>query len=217
MGISVAEIEGRVLRILQKSPGTQGFYSPEKVRDAVQESFDYVATKMFDSAIGSWQRKIRYFDTVSGQATVDIPNDVAQIHVVRYQVGVSYVPIMFDDAIEGVQYTQVSGVTQFPSRYRIMENKIYFNPPLGVGGPQYLMMEFSAYPERLVSDGQDIPAEFDVAMQHYIKYRSASVLCSSIGKAMKEWQNYESQWFEAMMIIVNKRVNSTQYVREFEG
>ena len=217
MAVSVAELEGRVLRLLQKSAGYQGFFSPEKVRDAVQESFDMVATKMFDAATGAWQIKLRLWDTVAGQGTIDIPDDVAQIRVCRYLVGTTYVPLQYDEGIENVTYGPTAGYTQFPSRYRILENKIYFNPVLGVGGTQNFQMEYSSYPERLVADGQPIPAGFDVAMQHYIKYRSASILANSIGKANVEWTNYEGEWFNAMMIVVNKRINSCQYVREFEG
>jgi len=80
-----------------------------------------------------------------------------------------------DDNIEGIQYAPNSGITQFPSRYRILEGKIYFNPALASPANSIYKLIFS-YPERLLADGQLIPSEFDIAMQHYIKYRTASIL-----------------------------------------
>ena len=217
MGRSIAELEGSVLRILQKSAGYQGFFSPEKVRDAVQESFDYVSAKMFESQGGQWLIKSKTFNTVSGQAMVDIPDDIAQIRVVRYQIGLSYIPLTYDDNIEGVVYTSAAGMTQFPSTWRFMEGRIYFNPALGVGGEKYLQIEYFSYPERFLTDGQQIPKEFDTSLQNFIKYRAASILAASVGKFNREWAQFEQEWGATMLSIVNKRVNSTQYIREFEG
>ena len=103
----------------------------------------------------------------------------AQIRVVRYQIGLSYIPLTYDDNIEGVVYTSAAGMTQFPSTWRIMEGRIYFNPALGVGGEKYLQIEYFSYPERFLTDGQQIPKEFDTSLQNFIKYRAASILAAT--------------------------------------
>jgi hypothetical protein len=50
-----------------------------------------------------------------------------------------------------------------------------------------------------------------------VKYRTASILASDIGKMNKEWQRYEDEWFDRMLVMVNKRVDSCNYIRNFEG
>ncbi len=217
MSRTLGELCGQVLQILQKSPGYQGFYTPDKVRDAAQEAIDYVSTKMAESETGGWIEETRLYDTVTGQALVPLEDDILMVKVARYLTGNVYTPIIYDEARESAVYVGSSGVTQYPSRYRIQGDNIYFNPPLGVAGPQFLQLEVCVLPAKMVSDGQIVPAKFNRALQHYIKYRTASVLASAVGKFNKEWAQYEQDWFDVMLRMVNKRVNSPAYVRDFEG
>jgi hypothetical protein len=110
-----------------------------------------------------------------------------------------------------------SGVTQYPTRWRIVDENIHFNPALGQGGSNYLQYEGWKFPTEFADFTSAVPAQFHRALIHYIKYRAASVLVASRGKAMKEWQEYEMEWKEQMLIAVNKRVNSIGFIREFEA
>ncbi len=217
MSRTLGALEGQVLGILQKTPGYQGFYTPEKVKDAVNECFDYVAARMADAATGCWLDEVRHYDTVTNQALVPLQDDIVMIKVARYLTGNVYTPIIYDEARESAVYVGSSGVTQYPSRYRLLNDSIYFNPPLGVAGPQYLQLEVCALPQQMITDGQIIPAKFNRALQHYIKYRSASVLASAVGKFNKEWAQFEGEWFDVMLKMLDKKVNSPAYVRDFEG
>lgn len=217
MSRTLGELEGQVLQILQKSPGYQGFYTPEKVRDAVRESFDYVGSRMSDSATGGWLDEVRHYDTVTGQSLVPLQDDIIMIKTARYLTGNVYTPIIYDEGRESAVYAGASGVTQYPSRYRLLGDSLYFNPPLGVAGLQYLQLEVCSLPAQLVADGQIIPSKFNRALQHYIKYRTASVLASSVGKFNKEWAQFEGEWFDVMLKMLDKRVNSPAYIRDFEG
>ena len=216
MAISFDELEGRILRVLQKDAGARGFYTQDKVRDAINDCFDYVSARMFRGVSGGWRDTIRYFDTTSDQSIVPLSEDIGVIKEVRYKVGLSYVPLVYDTGHSATQWAGQSGVTQFPSRYRILQNNIYFNPPLGVAGPQYLQVECSTYPAPLCS-GESIPTEFDNAMLNYIKWRSASQLASSIGKGMKEWEKFEQEWQFEVEQIIDQRVRGPIFIKEFDG
>ena len=112
---------------------------------------------------------------------------------------------------------QAGGVTQYPTRWRIVDEYIYFNPPLGQGGTNYLQYEGWILPTEFSDFTSTLPPQFNRALCHYIKYRAASALASSRGKGIKEWEKQEMEWKEQMLIMVNKRVNSIGYIREFEG
>ena len=216
MAFLVSEIEGKVLRILQKTASTPGFYTPDRVRDAVQDAVDYVSVRMFRACNGEWLDSIRYFDTVSGQAVVDLPEDIAAIKAVRYLVGVEYTPLWYDTAFEDSQWAASSGVVQFPSRYRLLGNQIYFNPVLSQAGTQYLQIEYCAYPQALKTD-EFMPIQMDRAMMNYIKFRSASMLAASVGKANAEWVRFEDQWAKEIETLIDRRIHCTTYIREFDG
>lgn len=216
MSISRGEVKGQILRVLQKDGSYQGFYTDEKLNDAIQDCIDYISVEMFMAGDG-WLRKIVTLDSAPNSCTVDLPAFVSVIDEVRYLVGNSYIPLTYDDASLSSQSNPVSGVTQFPSRYRIVDQKIYFNPAPGVGGKDFLQIEYCTYPQILVADGQLLPNEFDRCMVHFIKWRSASLLASSVGKYQKEWGEYESEWKERMVMIVNKRTKSPIFIRDFSG
>lgn len=216
MSISRGELKGQILRVLQKDGGYQGFFTDEKLNDAIQDCIDYISVEMFMAGDG-WLRKIVTLDSQSGFATVDLPPFVSVIDEVRYLVGNRYIPLIYDDATLAAQFQKSSGMTQYPSRYRIVDQKIFFNPAPAEGGKDYVQIEYCTYPQILVADGQLLPGEFDRCMVHFIKWRSASLLASSVGKDMKEWRDYELEWKERMLMIVNKRTKSPIYFREFTG
>ena len=216
MAFLVSEIEGKVLRLLQKSAGTQGFFTPDKVRDSVQDSVDYVSVRMFRAVNGEWMDSIRYFDTVSGQSNIPLPEDMACIKAVRYLVGNAYVPLMYDPSYESAQWSGQSGVVAYPSRYRLVGNCIYFNPQISQAGTQYLQIEYASYPQQITDDGF-MPLQMDRAMLNYIKFRSASLLAASVGKPSTEWTKFENQWATEIEILIDKRIQVTTTIREFDG
>ena len=216
MAFLVSQIEGQVLRLLQKSASTPGFYTPAKIQDAVQDSVDYVAARMFRSTDGGWMDSMRYLDTVSGQTVVALPEDIAAIKAVRYLVGTEYVPLHYQNDYEESQWASTSGVVAYPSKYRLVGSQLYFNPCISIAGPQNLQIEYSAYPAAIQSDGM-MPPQFDRAICNFIKFRSASLLAASIGKAVPEWAKFETQWATEIEIIIDKRVQKTTYITPFEG
>ena len=183
MSISRGEIKGQILRVLQKEGTYNGFYTDEKLNDAIQDCVDFISVEMFVAGNG-WLRRIITLDTQSGNGVVDLPPFVGMIDEVRYLIGNRYIPVIYDDATLAAQFNKAAGMTQYPSRYRVVEQKIYFNPAPAEGGKDYLQIECACYPQLLVADGQLMPAEFDRCLLNYIKWRAASQLAASeIGRA----------------------------------
>lgn len=210
------EIKGKVLRLLNKSAAYPGFYEDETINDAIEEAVDFVATDMM-SANEGWLTKIRYVDTEAGQLMIKIPTGVAVIQQVRYLFGPNYIPLDYNDASKEAQYADDSGARQWASQYRLLGDSLYFNPPLAEGGTKYLQLECMEYPKRLQDDTDFLESQFDYCMQHFIKYRTATILAASIEKFAVSWAGLEKDWYNKAKEIIVKRNRQAVPVRDFLG
>ena len=214
--ITKGQLKAQILRMLNKTSKYKGAYTDEKLDDAIEDCMDYLSVEQ-GMANEGWRTKIQTFTTIDSQISVEIPSDYMLINQVRYRVGDEFIPLVYDQDREYPQAAGDSAYTQFPSRYRIVDNAIYFNPALAQGGTDYLQVEYTSYPHLAKNDLDTIPGEFDKAMGHFIKFRAASYLASSVGKVQKEWVAFETQWYNQVLKIINKRNNVTQRIRDFEG
>ena len=214
MPTTLAEMKGQVYRLLMKTAAYPGFYQPETVQDAIQEAMDFVAADMFIANEG-WQTKIKYITTEAGQLCVPIPEGCAMIQQVRYKFATYYQPMVYDDGSNATQYSNDSGVRQWAYQYRIVDNDLYFNPPMAEGGTDYIQLEYMGYPKRLQSDNDFMESHFDFSMQHFIKYKAASILAASLEKPVIPWAVQEAQWYDKMLAIVVKRNLQATQIKEF--
>lgn len=214
--ITRGELKGRILRLLNKTTANQGFYSDDKINDAIQETLDFIAVEMFLADEG-WQTKIQFFTTVANQIKIDIPPHISMIKEVRYtwDGGTTYTPMTYDAANGKDQFAPGTGVSQYGSTYRIVDNAFYFNPVLASGGTDALMVEYMAYPAQILDDNGYVDSHFDNCMQHYIKYKCATILAASFGKALPDWAVQENAWYAKMLAIVTKRNAQVTPIREF--
>lgn len=212
------EIKGRILRVLMKTPTTPGFYTDDSINDAIQEAIDFVNVEMFTVDEG-WTTKLHYFDTTAIVPTLTLPvlPSMAIIKEVRVLFGLLYIPLVYDDANRSIQYSDQSGVGQWGSSYRMIDNQFYFNPPLSIGGANFVQVEYYGYSKRLLSDQDFIESNFDHAMINFIVYRACSVLAARIEKYQVPWAGLENSWFQKMQQIVTKRNSQTTQIREYEG
>lgn len=222
MAITVAALNTAVLELLQKSSTYSGFYTSTKVLLAINEACDYIAVNQMLAPGGGWLDKIAYVNTLANAYQIDLATclpapitDMAMIRAVRYKVSNQYMDVAYDQAYETKQFETTSGITQYPTRYRLLGNVIYFNPPLADGGTSYLQLEYLAYPAD-VAGGGNLPF-IDKCFFHYCKYHAAAVLVSSMGKPNKEWGDLWQMWFDKMLEMVHRRVNGPSYIKEFEG
>jgi hypothetical protein len=216
MPVTRGEIKGKVLRLLMKTAGYTGAYQEETIDDAIQEAFDFLATDMFEAGEG-WLTKLKYIDTQAGQLIVPIPDGVACIQQVRYLFGPNYIPLDYNDASKEAQYSDDSGARQWASQYRIIDNSFYFNPPLAEGGTAYLQLECMEYPKRLQDDRDFVESQFDFAMQHFVKYRAATILSAGIEKFATAWAGMERDWYLKCKEIIVRRNRQAVPVRDFLG
>ncbi len=216
MAVTRAEITGRVLRLLMKTADYPGFYTPQLLNDAFDEALDFVASDMFMADEG-WLARMLYIDTQSNQIKVDLPISASMIREVRYQFGNIYVPMMYDSDDGANQSVASSGVTQWAYKYRILDNALYFNPPLAEGGSKFLQLEYMAWPKRLQNDTDYLDPQIDNGMQHFMKYKIASICAASIENAQRPWADMEAMWYGKMRDIIVRRNLQAQPIADFLG
>jgi hypothetical protein len=219
MSIARGELAGRILRLLNKSSKVPGVFTPEKIFDAIQEALDAVAMEMFIADQG-WLTKMKYIDTVPNQVTVPIGPDMSMIKEVRYLFGDTYYVMTYDDGSgQSMINPQAGAATQMGSRYKIVDNQFYFNPLLAEGGPRYLQVEYMSFPKVASDDGEDLEPQFNNCMDHFMKYRAATILAVGFGKAAgnNEWTALEQFWYGKLLAMVNKRNLQPTTIREFCG
>lgn len=211
-----ASLKYEIYQRLNKSPATPGFFTSEKVNSAIQEAIDFVAAEMFEADEG-FLKKIDFLDVTANAVTIPVPPHMAIIEEVRYLVGNVYISLEYDTQWQVPQWSVTSGATQLPSTYKIVDNRFYFNPALGVGGTNYLQVEYQCYPSILRSDSQKIDPQFDRSMLYFCIYRACSILASAMGQNVKSWGVEEALWREKMINIVSKRNAQSTPIAEFCG
>lgn len=214
--LSRADVKYEIYERLNKSPATRGFYTDKKCESAIQESIDFVSTELFLADEG-YLHKIDYLDTESNQITIPVPSYMAMVIEVRYLLGNTYIPLVYDQQFQTPQWSDNSGVVQFPSRYRIVDNRFYFSPAFGQGGEKYLMVEYFAYPTVLRNDSQKLDPQFDRCMAWFIIYNSMTIMSSSMQQFAQTWKPIQDSWYNKMLMIVNTRNVGPTNIQDFEG
>lgn len=215
MGVTRATLKNRILTQLNLTADYQGFYTDEKLDDLIQESLDYVSVEMMMGGEG-WLSNLLHITTYDGVGTYELPKSVAVINSVRYLSGNSYIPVTYDDQSDLPQVSPSAGFTQFPTKYRIIQNKIYFNPPPVFTGTNYLQIEYVSYPSELLTDGQLIDPQFDNAMMNFIKWRVIRMATATRKDLYPDYERFYAEWYDQMMKIVNKRIRTKTFVKEFQ-
>ena len=214
MSVLLSDLETKVLNLLQKSPSYSGFYTQPKVIQIINECLDYVSARMMQEGNG-WLQTIGYITTVANTPNYALPTGCAIVRSVRYLVNTIYAPLQ-PDGQEREAFLSSDFQTQIPSRYRLVGGDIYFNPVPSLVGVNYLQIEYTGYPSELVNLGDAVVSQFERGLIHYVTYRAASILASTVGKADADWLKYESQWYKAMENIISRRNSTVQFVRSFE-
>lgn len=214
MAISKGELKGKVWRFLNKTPDQPGYYTSEKMNDAITEALNYIAVEMFLAGEG-WLQKYIFLDTVAGQTSVDIPGNVALIREVRYQIAGVYCPIPYDDQDGGFSYIGTGVQQAFGYKWRMLGRQIVFDPPVSEGGERFLQIEADYYPTVLVDDNEIVDQQFDAACQEFLKYKIASIMAASIEKEFISWSDLEAKWEAKMQAVVTRRLLSSTPIREF--
>lgn len=213
--ITRGEIAGKILRVLQKTPQYQGFYTDDRINDAIEDCMDLIATEMFLAGEG-WQNKMRPLRMESGAFSVRLPPDVVLLNAVRYLTQGAYVPLVYSVPNNSVQMQPTSGLkVPYATTYRLIDNTLVFPQALTEGGDEALQIEYTSFPKRLQDDNDFIELQFAKPMSHYIKWRACSLLVSGVGKSNPEWLRQEIEWKILTQAIITKRNDQVQFIAEF--
>lgn len=216
MALTLGELDGQVLRLLNKTAVNRGFYTVEKVRDAVNEAMDFVSCEMFDADEG-WLTKVWPMTVADGQILLNIPEDCVLIKDVRVKIGGVYVPCTYDAGNSASRTPTDTTARSDGTVYSILDNAIRFDPPLStsetVGGVQ---IEGHGFPQYLIDDQDFIEAQFNRCMTHFMKYKAASILAAGIEKMSRPWAAEEEQWYAKMLRMVTTRNQQPTPIREFD-
>lgn len=215
MSVTRASIKFEILTRLNKSAAYKGFYTDQKLNSVIQECLDYISTEMFLADEG-WNHKIDFVDTTAGQVALPVLPHWAMIADVRYLLGDTYEPMTYDQAQTAAQVGPTSGLTNFPSTYRIVDNQLYFNPPIAVGGAKYLQVEYFAYPRRLQKDSDFLDSQFDRSMFWAIIYMSCAKLPGQMEQATQLSADADG-WMQRMRDIIAMRTRQSIPIQNFEG
>lgn len=222
MAKSRAEVAHDVLLVLMQAPQYRGTYTPEAMNVAIQEAIDFLNVEFFIGVEG-WAVKLYTYENVPGNCiTLPVQPGMSMIQEVRIQYGNIYIPCIYDDANRRSQFSEQSGVQQWNSSYRIIDNEFYFNPPLigsneGQDFSGRVLVEYQGYSKRLQSDTDYLETHFDHAMLNFIKYRTATILSARIERFIVPWSALEKQWYDKCQQIIEKRNSQTTQIKEFEG
>lgn len=211
--ISYGELDGLILRMFNKTPENRGFYTAQKVEDAVQEALTYIATRAFIIGQG-WQNKVALVTTAANQRSVPINPAWAMIKAVRYLAGSEYVVLDYDDNPRQSEWSAASGMTQSAYRYRIVDNYLYFNPVLAEGGTDYLEVEYVTYPKVPESETDAMPFHLTDTFKEFTKYHAGLVLFSDFEKGRWNKQDLYTMWHDNMIAMLEKRTLTGTFIRD---
>ncbi len=211
-------LEASVLSKLSKTPKARGFFTPDRIRQYVQEGLDSLATEMFLGGNG-FSNKIRYIDTLPNQVAVPIPRDVCYINQVRYLVGNVYEPCPYDEGREKPMWDNTQAGSQlYPYTYRIVDNCFYFNPPVIQGGSKFLMLETTVWPKMPQNPSDYFDVMINPAFKNWMTYYIVIGAMSDFGQnaANSDWSSQMSYWYDKMKEIIQRRNNQAQRIGDFE-
>lgn len=213
---SRGQVKYEIYQRLNKDPSTRGFYSDTKCESAITESVDWIGTEMLIADDG-WLKKVDIFDTPASMTTFELHRNMSMISQVLALVGNVYVPLMYDSQFDMSQWSPASGAVQFPSRYRIVDNRLYFNPPIATGGAGFLQIEYLSMPKIMRDDTDKLEPFFDRYCIWFMVYNSMSIMAESMRQYSQPWAARGQAWYARMVELLNKRVLQSVPIVEFEG
>lgn len=216
MGVTRGQIKNDIYLRLNKSATTRGFYTDDKANSVVQESLDYLTTEMMLEDEG-FVHKLDYVTVPANCVTVPMRAHWAMINEVRYLNGNTYAPLGYDQKFGAATWSEASGVVQSPSTYSIIDNMFYFTPAIGVGGTDYLQVEYMAYPPAIRKDGDVLGAQFDRCMYWFTVYHSCVLLTGQVQQSGTDWPTQRDVWYARAKDLISMRTRECVPIRDFAG
>lgn len=209
----LSDISARVLATVNRDATYQGFFTPTKVTNAINDCMDYIVDCMMSEGQG-WFVKRGTIDTTSGQGVIPLPTGCVLINNLWALNNLVYQPLRYNDDSQTPLVTSTVTV-QWPSFYNIIGNNIVFNPIPSQFGTAFLQIDYTKFQVDLTDGTDSVDATFDKAMLNYIVWRASSILVAQVGKSYPDWKRYEDEWSERLRIKVSKRIREPTFIRGF--
>lgn len=215
MAISRSDLQAQIYDIISKSPTAYGLITPQKVNAAIQDSLDFISTKMM-KIMGGWLTSIAYADIEAGNPYVELPPGLAIVNFVkRKNAAGDYEPLDFYENYNNPTVTTQVATTSV-GFYRFSSGKLYLEQIPQTDLENGIMFDGVFYPDQLISDGSEISGDLDNrAFINYAKWRSASQLHSLSSDAAPTWAASEIEWKQASLEIIARRFREPTTIQGF--
>lgn len=217
MTIMRSELQGEIYEILSKSPTAYGLLTPTKVNKMIQDSLDYIATKMLKLG-GGWLSRIVYADIAADDPYVTLPAGVAIVNFIKKKSssGEVYEPIQFNENAGGVSVVSASSLPAQGTVWRFSSGRLFLEPVPTEDVEDGLLIDAVFHPDRLTSDSSEIDGDLDnYTFIHYAKWRAASQLHSLTSSEAPPWSSSELEWKQACLEIIARRFRQPTIIQGF--
>lgn len=211
-------LQNDIYEILQKTSTAYGLYTPAKVQAMINDSLDYIASKMMKVTNG-WLVKRAYANIVADDPEVTMPTDLAIINFVKIMSetgGTEYYPLNYSDNSEGTTTTESLPVGQNSNTFHFVDGKLYLEPTPSTAITNGILFEYIAYPAALSADNSELSTDMDLRpFVNYVKWRSASMIYSLGSEGAPSWSAYENQWYQASIELISRRFRQPTVIKSF--
>lgn len=213
MTMQRSELRDEIYGLLQRDATAPGLLTPTKVNSAIQDSFDYIATKMM-KINGGWLTGIAYCDIEEDDNYVTLPTGLVLINFVKIKDNSTgdYVPIEFGENADGVTLgTTQGGVgSSYRPRWRFSSGALFLEPKPDADLDEGIMIDGMFYPDQLTGDSALIDGDMNNrAFIQYAKWRSAAQLFrlanGLAGDAATPFDVDVAEWKQSVIETISRR------------
>ncbi len=217
MAVTRGELQEDIYEILSKTPTAYGLLTPTKVNSMIQDSLDFISSKMMKIG-GGWLTQVVYENITANTNYQPLPAGIAIVNFIKVkQTGSDiYVPIQFGEGAQASSDTSSTGTGNFRPTWRFSSSQLFLEPKPSTTVTDGLMFDAVFFPTRLSSDNSEIDGDLDnMTFVHYAKWRAASQLFAMSSKELPPWKQYELEWQQAALEQIARRFREPTPVRGF--
>jgi hypothetical protein len=211
--ITYLDLKNKVLGHLQKETGYQGFFTDQKLQQAINESIDFAESIMFFEGSG-WNREVLTIANAANVSNIALPDNIAVLDRILFKSDDgSYYPLVYSDMKdEGTD--SITGVSQ-PYRVSLMKQTLYFEPKLANAGTDNIKIYCRTMSQNLASDSAILDPQFNKTIVNYICFRAAGQLADICGLGPSYFSKREDEWYAAFLRVVGQKNRTVTRVKDF--
>lgn len=211
--ITLLDLKKKVLNHLQKESSYQGFFTDEKLNQAINESIDFAESIMFYEG-GGWNREIIDIANSANVTNVALPDNIAVLDRILYKNSDGdYYPLVYSEAKD--EGSEITNTTAQPYRVSLMKQTLYFDPKIEAAGTNNIRIYCRTTSQNLTTDASILDPQFNKSIVNYVCFRAAGQLADVCGLGPSYFRSREDEWYGALLRIVGQKNRTVTRVREF--